>query len=193
MSAKGVIRSLAILTLLVWSFESFSQAGPSRQQEIVSHQRQVQRFLKEQRPDLAIPELRAVVGLDPNNVDARGNLGVLLFFQGEYRDAVPQLRAALKLQPTLWKIQALLGMSEKRSGDIKRARADLEKAFPKLQEEKTRIETGMELVDSSHPVPHQCRGSLHLLPDLFGHGGRVDAELVHGGSKIRAHASGHGT
>ncbi len=80
-------------------------------------------------------------------MDARGNLGVLLFFQGAYADAIPQLRAALKLRPTLWKIQALLGIAEKRTGDIEKARADLEAAFPKVQEEKIRIETGMELIE----------------------------------------------
>ena len=83
----------------------------------------------------------------PRNVDALGNLGVLLFFQGAYADAVPQLRAALKLQPTLWKIQALLGIAEKRTGDITAARSDLEKAFPKLSEEKIRTETGTELIE----------------------------------------------
>jgi Flp pilus assembly protein TadD len=85
--------------------------------------------------------------LIPRNVDALGNLGVLLFFQGAYADAVPQLRAALKLQPTLWKIQALLGIAEKRTGDITAARSDLEKAFPKLSEEKIRTETGTELIE----------------------------------------------
>jgi Tfp pilus assembly protein PilF len=59
---------------------------------------------------LAATEFKAIVALDPGNADALGNLGVLLFFQGAYADAVPQFRAALKLQPTLWKIQALLGI-----------------------------------------------------------------------------------
>lgn len=87
------------------------------------------------------------MALDPNNVDAHGNLGVLLFFQLAYADAIPQFRAALKLRPTLWKIQALLGIAEKRTGDINAARGDLEKAFPKVPEEKIRIETGTELIE----------------------------------------------
>src|SRR5271169_7212073 len=33
--------------------------------------------------------------------------------------AIPQFRAALKLRPSLWKIQALLGIAEKRTGDLK--------------------------------------------------------------------------
>jgi tetratricopeptide (TPR) repeat protein len=72
---------------------------------------------------------------------------VLLFFQEAYAGAIPQLRVALKLQPTLWKIQALLGMAEKRTGDIKSALGDLERAFPKLAEKKIRMDTGMELIE----------------------------------------------
>jgi tetratricopeptide (TPR) repeat protein len=118
-----------------------------RPDTIESHSRKAQEFLRENRPDLAIPEFRAIVALDRSNVDAHGNLGVLLFFQGDYGDAIPHFRAALKLRPVLWKIQALLGIAEKRTGDIKSARADLEKSFPKLQEEKIRIDAGMELIE----------------------------------------------
>jgi tetratricopeptide (TPR) repeat protein len=123
------------------------QTSVARQQEIESHIKQAQIDLRENRPDLAIGEFKAIVALEPKNADARGNLGVLLFFQGAYADSIPHLRAALELQPTLWKIQALLGMAEKRTGDTTSALADLEKSFPKVKEEKIRIDTGMELID----------------------------------------------
>jgi len=125
----------------------FAQSTPTTQQQIESHARKAAEYLKENKPELAAPEFRAILALDPNNVDARGNLGVLLFFQGAYADAIPQLRAALKLKPTLWKIQALLGIGEKRTGDIDAGRHDLENAFPKVQDQKIRIETGMELIE----------------------------------------------
>jgi tetratricopeptide (TPR) repeat protein len=47
----------------------------------------------------------------------------------------------------MWKIQALLGMCEKRIGQAAAAKADLEASFPQLQEEKLRIEVGMELIE----------------------------------------------
>jgi tetratricopeptide (TPR) repeat protein len=128
---------------------SVSQSNPSQQEQVKSHGRKAAEYLKENRPDLAASEFRTIVALDPNNVDARGNLGVVLFFQGDYANAIPQLRAALKLRPTLWKIQALLGIGEKRTGDINAARHDLEEAFPKVQDQKIRIETGMELIEIS--------------------------------------------
>ncbi|MGC2288059.1 MAG: tetratricopeptide repeat protein [Candidatus Acidiferrum sp.] len=124
-----------------------SQSSPNRQEQIESHLRQAQAYFQQNKPNLAIPEFKAIVALDPNNVDALGNLGVLLFFDGQYAEAIPRLRAALKLQANLLKIQALLGIAENRTGDLKAARTDLETAFPKVQEQKIRIETGMELIE----------------------------------------------
>ena len=147
MKTREVIRSVPAILLFLGSLQSAAQSGASRQQQIEAHNRQAQQYLKENRADLASAELRSIIALDPNNVDAHGNLGVMLFFQGDYADAIPQLRAALKLQPGLWKIEALLGMSEKRTSDAQGAIDDLEKAFPKLQEEKIRIEAGMELIE----------------------------------------------
>jgi Tfp pilus assembly protein PilF len=143
-------KAVAVLlweVLVLGLLSGFTQSNPTPQQQIESHNRKAAEYLKENRPDLAAPEFRAIVALDPNNVDARGNLGVVLFFQGDYTSAIPQLRAALKLQPTLSKIRALLGIGEKRTGDIKAARRDLEEAFPKVQDQKIRIETGMELIE----------------------------------------------
>jgi tetratricopeptide (TPR) repeat protein len=135
----------AVLCLLGVSALTISPA--TGQQDVQSHFRQAQEFLKNNRPDLAIGEYRAVLKLDPKNVDARGNIGVLLFFQGEYAKAVPELSAALKQRPDLWKIAALLGLSERRTGRMAEARADLERAFPQLQEAKLRMQTGMELIE----------------------------------------------
>jgi tetratricopeptide (TPR) repeat protein len=147
MRIRGLAVSLCAV-LFAAAFLRASQSAATNQQQIESHARQAAEYLKENRPDLAAPEFRAIVALDPTNVDAQANLGVLLFFQGKYADAIPELRAALKLKADLWKIQALLGTAEKRTGDIAAARADLEKAFPNLQDEKIRVETGMELIEA---------------------------------------------
>jgi Tfp pilus assembly protein PilF len=147
MRTKRTISLLRTFFFFVASLHCVAQSAASRPSQIASHSHQAQDFLKQNRPDLAIPEFRAIIALDPNNVDARGNLGVLLFFQGDYPAAIPQFRAALKLRPALWKIRALLGMAEKRTGDFSAARLDLEKAFPKLEEEKIKIESGMELIE----------------------------------------------
>lgn len=142
------IQAVVSAGICIWfaAIPAFSQP-PSRQQQIEAHSRQAQEYLRKNQPDLAAGEFSAILALDPNNVDARGNLGVTLFFAGDYPKAAPQLRAAVKLRPNLWKIQALLGMSEKRIGQTAAAESDLEKSFPQLQEEKLRIQAGMELIE----------------------------------------------
>jgi tetratricopeptide (TPR) repeat protein len=135
--------------LLLFCFTSclsFGQSPSGVQDQLDSHSRLAQQYLKEQRPDLAIQEFQQMILLDANNVGARGNLGVLLFFSGNYGDAAPQLRTALTLQPDLWRIQALLGMCERRIGAGSDGRRDLETAFPHLQQDKIRSEAGKELI-----------------------------------------------
>jgi tetratricopeptide (TPR) repeat protein len=124
------------------------QETSGAQQQIDQHARLAQQYLREQRPDLAIPELQKVTQLDPQNVDARTNLGVLLFFRGDYRGAVPQLRAALEIKPDLWKQQALLGLAEAQLQDKAASRSDLEAAFPHVTDQKFQLEVGRALIDS---------------------------------------------
>src|SRR5690242_3530662 len=128
MSTKAVLLA-GICCFLATPIPSPSQT-PNKQQQIESHSRQAQDFLRKGQSDLAAREYDAILALAPNNTAARGNLGVTLYFKGEYAKATPHLRAALKLRPGLSKIQALLGMSEKRIGQTAAAQADLEKAFP---------------------------------------------------------------
>ena len=127
MKFKAVVSAAFLFAL-----PSFSKS--SKQQQIESHSRLAQEFLKNNKPDQAAQEFEAIVQLDPDNIDARGNLGVLLYFQGNYSKAAPELRAALKLRLGLWNIQALLGMCEKRMGQVASAQQDLEKSLPQLQE-----------------------------------------------------------
>src|ERR1700720_1294491 len=103
MKFKVVVSAALGFSLFV--LPSFSQSGLARQQQIESHSRLAQEFLKNNKPDREAQEFTAILQLDPNNVDARGNLGVLLYFQGEYAKAAPELQAALKLRPGLPKIQ----------------------------------------------------------------------------------------
>lgn len=123
-----------------------SQQVGNRQQ-IALHAQQAQQFLRANQPDRAIPEFQAIIALDPTNIDALGNLGVLLYFKGDYAHAIPDLEAALKLNPNLPKIQALLGMAQKRTGDAGGALGNLAPAFPKLVDKDIQIEVGMELVE----------------------------------------------
>lgn len=124
----------------------FSQAA-DRQQQIAEYTRQAQQYLQQKRPDLAVAPLESLVALTPDNAEAQGNLGVLLYFQNQFAKAVPHLRAAVALQPSLSKIQVLLGQAEARTGDSASAQRDLEAAFSSLHEPKLQVQAGLELVN----------------------------------------------
>ena len=114
-----------------------SQSTPTSN-EIQQHLAKARQHLQEKRPALAIPEFAAIVAIDPNNLDAQANLGVLLYFQGQYADALSHLRKAVQLDPNVSKIQGLLGLCEYQLGEIKSARSDMAAALGKLTDAKFR-------------------------------------------------------
>lgn len=124
-----------------------AQSAQDVSQKVGALEQQVQQDLQEQKPQLAIPLLREIASLDPKNANAQANLGVLVFFQGDYAEAIPHMRAALQVQPELWRIEALLGIAEKRTGDPKQAQNDLERAFPNLDDKKIQVQAGLELIE----------------------------------------------
>jgi Tfp pilus assembly protein PilF len=137
---------IAWLVLLLCATSGLSQSTTGQQQEFAAHMQRAHSYLDEKQPALAIPEFQAAVAINPENVDAQANLGVLLFFQGKAADAIPHFRAALKVQPGLTKIQGLLGMAESRTPDFESARKDMEAAFPALQDPRFQVQLGLELV-----------------------------------------------
>lgn len=121
-------------------------AASGKAAQIAEHSQKAEMYLREKRPDLAIPQLQDVVRLDPANLEAQANLGVLLYFRGDYPDANLALRHALQIHPDIPKLQALLGMSEERSGEPQAATRDLAASFPQLHDQKIQLEAGMSLV-----------------------------------------------
>ena len=132
---------LLVLTALCWS-----QSTADLQESLADHVQKAHAYLDEKRPDLAIPELRAAVAIDPTNVETQGNLGVLLYFEGKVSDALPHLRAAVERQPGLGKIQGLLGLGEVQTLDLDAGRKDLEAAFPVIAELRFKTQVGLELM-----------------------------------------------
>ncbi len=137
---------VAVFVLLMGAALCLAQATENQQQEFAAHMQKAHGFLDQKQPALAIPEFQAAVAIDPTNVDAQANLGVLLFFQGKAADSIPHFRAALKGQPGLTKIQGLLGMAESRTLDVANARKDMEAAFPALQDRRFQVQLGLQLV-----------------------------------------------
>jgi tetratricopeptide (TPR) repeat protein len=133
--------------VLVFGLSTLFQIATDTGDLIQQHLDKAQQSLARHRPDLAIPEFEAALALDPTNLDAQANLGVLLYFGGEFAKAVPHLRIAVKGQPSLCKIQALLGLAEHHLKDANNARTDLESALPHLKGEKVQLPAGNALID----------------------------------------------
>jgi tetratricopeptide (TPR) repeat protein len=144
----SIRRAIALggIGLLLSPALCFAQVAGDQRSQIEEHSRKAQQYLREKQPALAIPELQALVAIQPDNVEAQANLGVLFFFQGKSADAIPHLRAALARQPDLAKIQGLLGMAERHTLDMNDARKDMEAAFPSINEPHFQVQLGLELV-----------------------------------------------
>jgi tetratricopeptide (TPR) repeat protein len=139
-------QACAVLLAVLTAALSFSQTPAGVKQDLAAHIQKAQRYLNQKRPDLAIPELNVAVAIDPDNAEAQGNLGVLLYFQAKPAEAIPHLRIALERQPALTKIQGLLGIAELRTQDFADARKNLEAVLPQIRDRSFKSEVGLELV-----------------------------------------------
>ncbi len=148
MRVKHVL-SRSVSAVIVWLpwLALMAQNTPDVQHKITALEQQAQKYLQQQKAQLAIPVLREIVTLDASNANAQGNLGVLLFFSGDYGEAIPHMRAALQSQPDLSRIEALLGIAQKRTGNPREAQNHLERAFSNLDDKKIQIQAGLELIE----------------------------------------------
>jgi tetratricopeptide (TPR) repeat protein len=87
------------------------------------------------------------VAVQPDNLDAQANLGVLLYFQARYSEALEHLRKAIQINPNRAKIQGLLGLCEYQLGQLDAARTDLSAALENLPDPKFRKEVGLTLIE----------------------------------------------
>jgi tetratricopeptide (TPR) repeat protein len=143
---RGTAMALLLLLTAAGRPAPAAQRVPSHAAEIRNHLQKASEYLQANDPVSAIKELDAVLALDPKNADANANLGVIAFFEHDYKAASQYLRNALAIDPSLVKTQALLGICERRLGQPS-AKALLEKSFPKLKDQKLRVQTGLELAN----------------------------------------------
>jgi tetratricopeptide (TPR) repeat protein len=126
---------------------SLGQTSPRKQETIAAHAEKAEKALKSGDAATAARELNSLLALDPQNVDARGNLGVARFIQGDWASAAEQFQAVLKVQPQLWRAQALLGMCERRLGHTAEARRWLAQSVPHLHGGSLSVQAGLDLVE----------------------------------------------
>ena len=143
-------RILGLLLVVVFSGRLVAcaeQQESASQSEIRARFAKAQQALAAHDSESAAAEFRAVLAIDPNNSEARANLGVIQFLAGDYAAAAAHFREVLKQQPPSSKAQALLGMCEKRLGQPAEARSLLEESMPKLPDGSLRTQAGLDLVE----------------------------------------------
>jgi tetratricopeptide (TPR) repeat protein len=139
----GLLLGLAVLAgPSIWP-----QSGVSKQQQIQAHLQTAQQAIRSGDFVSAEREFRAVVTLDPGNLDARGNVGAMRYFQGDWASAAEQFRKVLDMQPKTWKVQAYLGMCEGHLGHPAQAQQLLAEALPHLQSGPFQTQAGLELTE----------------------------------------------
>ena len=137
--------ALLLIALTVFPGRLLSQSS-SKSTELAADISIAQAALKANNQTLATKQFRAALTLDPTNVEAHANLGMLAFIHGDCPAAEKQFHDALHISPSLTKVQGLLGVCEKRLGQPS-AQADMANAFAKLQDVKLRTQVGIELAD----------------------------------------------
>jgi tetratricopeptide (TPR) repeat protein len=162
-----------------------AQTAPSNA-ELAAVLERGQAALKAKNQPLAIEQFRAALKLDPDNVEAHANLGVIAFSHGDCTGAEQEFHSALRVAPTLTKAQALVAICEKRTGNLS-AEQDLEKAFADLKDAKLRTQVGVELadlyfqqgdLDHTLPVVHSLVESNPDNVDLLFFAQRIYSELA---------------
>lgn len=140
---SGLLLALAVLAgPSIWS-----QSDASKQQQIQAHVQRAQQAILSSDFVSAEREFQAVVTLDPSNLDALGNVGVMRYFQGDWAGATEQFRKVLEIQPKAWKVQAYLGMCEQQLGHRAQAQQLLGEALPHLQSGPFETQAGLELAE----------------------------------------------
>jgi len=97
---------------------------------------------------LARQELLAILKIDPVNVNAHANLGMVEFSQGAYQEASREFEAALSKSPSLSSARAFLGMCEVRLGAADHGRKLLEESLAGVKDRTLHVQAGLELVRS---------------------------------------------
>jgi tetratricopeptide (TPR) repeat protein len=159
-TGRGCSALLFCLILAFFCQGVRAQSQAAGDQRIQAHLQRAREALAANASNTAVAEYQAVLEIEPKNVEAQANLGVIAFFGGDCQAASRYFNSALAAQPALPKAEALLGICEKRTG-LPSAAARLEKSFAALTDSKLRVQVGTELAGLYYQ-----RGDLHRTASL---------------------------
>jgi len=147
-----------------------------------------QRALAEGRYSDAETAFERLAVLQPGIAEVQANLGLIYFQQRKFEQAVPVLRKALKLKPSLTKSDNLLAMSLSELGQYREAMPGLEKCFRHASDPETKRMCGLHLERSYTGLQQHAKAVETALeldrlypndPEVLYHSGRVYGSLAY--------------
>ena len=120
--------------------------------------------------------------LEPSVAEVHANLGAIYFQERKYNQAIPELRQAVKLKPTLSKAATLLAMAQSETGDFKNATSGLERGFAHDPDTQVKRMCGLQLLRAYSALQQDekaVRTALELNrlypqdPEVLYHTGRI--------------------
>jgi len=137
--------ALGSALLLCTASSVLGQTAAGAEQEILRISQQAEDDLHNEKISLAITDYQKLLLLDPNSMQAHADLGLAYYLQGKFGAAAGQFEAVLRVQPDLWRVQALCGLSENQSGEFAKAQSHLVIAFGHVSEPQLRMAVGKQL------------------------------------------------
>lgn len=143
MRFKGAIVALAILAC--HSVAICAQAAHTNA-EARHYYEEGEKAISENRLPAAAMAYEQLAHIDPAVAEVRAKLGLIYYMQNRFADAVPQLRAALQLNPGLPNTGTLLAICYAELSRYREALPGLEKAFHHSPDSKLQRLTGLQLL-----------------------------------------------
>jgi tetratricopeptide (TPR) repeat protein len=142
------IRDAAACGLVFVLFSPAARLSAQGTQEEQQYSEAGQQALTAGRYDEAETNFKKLAQLDPQIAEIHATLGLVYFQEKKFDQAVPELRTALKLKPTLVRASTLLAMSLSETGEYKEALPGLEKGFQHPPDPATKRMCGLQLMRS---------------------------------------------
>src|SRR5438874_10052115 len=142
-SGRGVLRCVL---MSFWLSGSCILAQSSHAIAIQRYSEEGQKALATGRYDDAEQAYEKLRELEPRTAEVHANLGLIYFQQRKFEQAVPTLREALKLKPSLGKSEALLAMSLSELGRYREALPGLERGWRQSTDAAIKRMCGLQLL-----------------------------------------------
>ena len=147
----------AVLLLALCGFDFAAPASPqTKPQSAEQYAETGNRALQEGHYADAEQAFEKLKGLEPNTAEVHANLGLIYFEEKKFDQAVPELRRALKLKPSLTNSGFILAMTLSELGQFSEAISGLERGFRSGNPEMKRM-CGLQLERAYTALKHDSK------------------------------------